>query len=183
MRSNILTRLAAGTCGICFCYALAYQSLSGDAAAMESAAAVTELTETVTEPVTEAAVELPTQSSPAEEDAPYSRGSGRHGKRRRWEDSAEAFSGEAVSEQGDALEETEEDKKQSDRGEQEDGGNDSSQTTASGDPPTLSEFLSTLRCGGCRHGCSLLNPRCMKGRSKAESATVTYQETYGSDHT
>ena len=33
--------------------------------------------------------------------------------------------------------------------------------------------------GGCRHNCLLVNPRCMKGRAKAESATVEYYETYG----
>ena len=48
-----------------------------------------------------------------------------------------------------------------------------------GDVPSLTEFLSTMICGGCRHNCSLVSPRCMKGRSKAESATVEYYETYG----
>jgi len=48
-----------------------------------------------------------------------------------------------------------------------------------GDVPSLTEFLSTMICGGCRHRCSLLSPRCMKGRSKAESATVEYYEIYG----
>ncbi len=48
-----------------------------------------------------------------------------------------------------------------------------------GDAPSLTEFLSTMICGGCRHNCSLVSPRCMKGRSKAESATVEYYETYG----
>ena len=48
-----------------------------------------------------------------------------------------------------------------------------------GDVPSLTEFLSTMICGGCRHNCSLVSPRCMKGRSKAESATVEYYEIYG----
>ena len=48
-----------------------------------------------------------------------------------------------------------------------------------GDVPTLSEFLSMMICGGCRHNCSLVSPRCMKGRSKAESATEEYYAIYG----
>ena len=48
-----------------------------------------------------------------------------------------------------------------------------------GDVPTLSEYLSLLICGGCRHNCSLVNPRCMKGSAKAESATEEYYAIYG----
>ena len=50
---------------------------------------------------------------------------------------------------------------------------------AADNPPTLNEFLSAFRCGGCRHNCSLLNPRCMKGRTKKQNATAQYQATYG----
>ena len=53
------------------------------------------------------------------------------------------------------------------------------QDNASGNPPSLSAFLSGMRCGGCRHNCSLLNPRCRKGKTKQQNATVQYQETYG----
>ena len=53
------------------------------------------------------------------------------------------------------------------------------QNESGGDVPSLTQFLSTLICGGCRHNCSLVSPRCMKGRAKAESATVEYYETYG----
>ena len=53
------------------------------------------------------------------------------------------------------------------------------QNESGGDVPSLTQFLSTLICGGCRHNCSLISPRCMKGRAKAESATVEYYETYG----
>ena len=53
------------------------------------------------------------------------------------------------------------------------------QNESGGDVPSLSQFLSTMICGGCRHNCSLVSPRCMKGRAKAESATVEYYETYG----
>ena len=54
------------------------------------------------------------------------------------------------------------------------------QEEPSGDVPTLQQFLSMLRCGGCHHNCILLSPRCMKGRSKAENAAIEYQQTYGS---
>ena len=53
------------------------------------------------------------------------------------------------------------------------------QNDTSGDVPTLEQFLRSMTCGGCRHNCLLVNPRCMKGRAKAESATVEYYETYG----
>ena len=53
------------------------------------------------------------------------------------------------------------------------------QNDTSGDVPTLEQFLRNMTCGGCRHNCLLVNPRCMKGRAKAESATVEYYETYG----
>lgn len=46
--------------------------------------------------------------------------------------------------------------------------------------PTLAEFLSGLRCSGCRHNCSLLSPRCMNGARKASQAESTYYSTYGS---
>ena len=45
--------------------------------------------------------------------------------------------------------------------------------------PTLEEYLGNLRCGGCGHGCTLLNPRCMRGARKQSSAQSEYQELYG----
>lgn len=45
--------------------------------------------------------------------------------------------------------------------------------------PTLDEYLSKLKCGGCRHGCSLLNPRCMRGARKQSSAESEYYSLYG----
>ncbi len=44
---------------------------------------------------------------------------------------------------------------------------------------SLSEFLSTLRCDGCRKGCSLLSPRCTRGRANAQEATTEYYAIYG----
>lgn len=58
----------------------------------------------------------------------------------------------------------------------------STQTTIETQPaptvPTLSEFLSQLRCGGCGRNCSLLNPRCGTGASKAQQAESEYYATY-----
>ena len=45
--------------------------------------------------------------------------------------------------------------------------------------PSLSEYLSGLRCSGCRHNCSLLSPRCMNGARKASQAESQYYQTYG----
>lgn len=46
------------------------------------------------------------------------------------------------------------------------------------DVPSLSEFLSQLRCGGCGKNCSLLNPRCGVGNQKAQQAEAEYVATY-----
>lgn len=50
-------------------------------------------------------------------------------------------------------------------------------TTA--DKPTLSEYLSKLRCGGCSFNCLLSNPGCLNGATKAADATTDYQKIYG----
>ncbi len=47
------------------------------------------------------------------------------------------------------------------------------------DKPSLSDYLSGLRCSGCRHNCSLLSPRCMNGARKASQAESAYYATYG----
>lgn len=44
--------------------------------------------------------------------------------------------------------------------------------------PSLSEFLSQFRCGGCGKNCSLLNPRCGVGNQKAQQAEAEYCATY-----
>lgn len=45
--------------------------------------------------------------------------------------------------------------------------------------PSLEEYLSRLRCGGCHHGCYLLNPRCMRGARKQSYAESEYYSLYG----
>ena len=51
--------------------------------------------------------------------------------------------------------------------------------TAQPDIPSLEEYLGKMRCGGCGHGCSLLNPRCMRGARKQSTAKSEYSEMYG----
>lgn len=45
--------------------------------------------------------------------------------------------------------------------------------------PSLADYLSGLRCSGCRHNCTLLSPRCMNGARKASQAESAYYATYG----
>lgn len=161
MRDKIIKRFAAGTIGVCFAYALIRQPfavmknpselMTADwNAASQSALQPTTAYSVTTVPPT-LAEELPTEIMMT--DPPT----------------------EAVTEP--LQEEIIEDKDSSE--------NESAeellpqQNESGGDVPTLSQFLSTMICGGCRHNCSLVSPRCMKGRAKAESATVEYYETYG----
>ena len=53
------------------------------------------------------------------------------------------------------------------------------ESTEAPDAPTLEEYLGKLKCGGCRHGCSLLNPRCMNGARKQSAAQSEYYSLYG----
>ena len=161
MRDKIIKRFAAGTIGVCFAYALIRQPfavmknpselMTADwNAASQSALQPTTAYSVTTVPPT-LPEELPTEITMT--DPPT----------------------EAVTEP--LQEEIIEDKDSSE--------NESAeellpqQNESGGDVPTLSQFLSTMICGGCRHNCSLVSPRCMKGRAKAESATVEYYETYG----
>ena len=43
---------------------------------------------------------------------------------------------------------------------------------------TLEEYLSGLTCTACHKQCSLLSPRCGRGRQQAEDATAEYEATY-----
>lgn len=47
------------------------------------------------------------------------------------------------------------------------------------DKPSLTDYLSGLRCSGCRHNCTLLSPRCMNGARKASQAESQYDQIYG----
>ena len=166
MRDKIIKRFAAGTIGVCFAYALLRQPfavmknpselMTADwNAASQSASQPTTAYSVTTVPPT-----LPTEIE--DTDPPQDYG-------------IEQPETEAITEP--LQEEIIEDKDSF--------GNESDeeiapqQNESGGDVPSLTQFLSTLICGGCRHNCSLVSPRCMKGRAKAESATVEYYETYG----
>lgn len=45
--------------------------------------------------------------------------------------------------------------------------------------PTLDEYLGKLFCNGCVKHCSLLSPRCGKGKKNAEQETAAYYSEYG----
>ncbi|MGN0669995.1 MAG: hypothetical protein ACI4JZ_05545, partial [Oscillospiraceae bacterium] len=53
-----------------------------------------------------------------------------------------------------------------------------SESTETTPPPSVEEYLSKLICTGCGKRCSLLSPRCGKGRIQAESAKEQYYQTY-----
>lgn len=161
MRDKIIKRFAAGTLGVCFAYALIRQPFAvmkdpGELITPNGSVA----TQSMTQPTTDYSVttvpptlaeELPTEIMMT--DPPT----------------------EAVTEplQEEIIEDSEIPENEFDEELL------PQQNESGGDVPSLTQFLSTLICGGCRHNCSLINPRCMKGRAKAESATVEYYETYG----
>lgn len=161
MRDKIIKRFAAGTIGVCFAYALIRQPfavmknpselMTADwNAASQSALQPTTAYSVTTVPPT-LPEELPTEIMMT--DPPT-------------EAITEPLQEEIVEDNGSSENEPDEEIA-------------AQQNDASGDVPTLEQFLSTLICGGCWHNCSLVSPRCMRGRAKAESATVEYYETYG----
>ena len=170
MRDKIIKRFAAGTIGVCFAYALIRQPFAvmknpSELMTADWSAATQSTTQSATVPTTIYPVttvpetlpdELPTEiieTYPATEQPET----------------------EAVTEplKEKIIEDSEIPENESDEELL------PQQNESGGDVPTLSQFLSTMICGGCRHNCSLVSPRCMKGRAKAESATVEYYETYG----
>ena len=170
MRDEIIKRFAAGTIGVCFAYALIRQPfavmknpselMSSDwSAATQSVTQPTTVYPVTTVPPT-LAEELPEEIE--ETDSPQ-------------DNAYEQPETEAITEplQEEIIGDNESSENESDEELQ------PQQNESGGDVPSLTQFLSTLICGGCRHNCSLVSPRCMKGRAKAESATVEYYETYG----
>ena len=185
MRNKIIRRLAAGTCGVCITYGLvaqvfqgkdvkteAIQSWTVPAAAVETQAPVPQATP---QPQTDSAYPNWYGGGYAQFGGRMGRG-GRHGHHGDWYGGDSYDMAPYVDPYSWRSDETQ---FQQNAGSGSDDSAISSPQTTSGDPPTLAQFLSTLRCGGCRHGCLLINPRCMKGRSKAQSATLEYQQTYG----
>ena len=186
MRSKIISRFAAGTFGVCFAYALIRQPF----AVLKDPDAIKDWEETVSSVVIEATQPtLPLPSTTIPETLPAATL-----PETTAEQAAEPATGTAVTESPEttaepqttetaateAAEEEPEDDDDSDKEEaEEEEQAQSSGQESGGDVPTLSQFLSQLTCGGCRHRCLLVNPRCMKGRATAESATVEYYEIYG----
>ena len=169
MRDKILKRFAAGTVGVFFAYALIKQPF----AVMNDPAALIAGDWKKTEPTavvqaTQPATVAPTVS-PTELFMQYQ---------------AQTVDPEEIpTELAEEVTEAPEEEYYEEEASQDDD-NDAQwqpepEEQSGGDAPSLTEFLSTMICGGCRHNCSLVSPRCMKGRSKAESATVEYYETYG----
>ena len=166
MRDKIIKRFAAGTIGVCFAYALIRQPfavmknpselMTADwSVASQSATEPTTVYSVTTVPPT-LPEELPTEiieTAPATEQPET-------------EVITEPLQEEIIEDKSHYENEQEEKIVPQ-------------QNDTSGDVPSLSQFLSTMICGGCRHNCPLISPRCMKGRTKAESATVEYYETYG----
>lgn len=161
MRDKIIKRFAAGTIGVCFAYALIRQPfavmknpsklMTADwNAASQSALQPTTAYSVTTVPPT-LPEELPTEIMMT--DPPT-------------EAVTEPLQEEIIEDKDSSENESDEELLPQ-------------QNESGGDVPTLSQFLSTMICGGCRHNCPLVSPRCMKGRAKAESATVEYYETYG----
>ena len=209
MRGKVIYRIAAGTCSVCIAYGLVMQALRGESSTQVTGAlAVSSVVVAEAQPSVSPQMEEPSESTQDAGGSSNGNGSsnypaagfyggGKHGKRRhgeREEDTARnagekgqsegnaaAASGEAAgsSEGTFATEEEEKDRTEITGGQEMKESASITEAPASGDPPTLEQFLSLLRCGGCRHNCSLLSPRCMKGRSKAQEATVEYQTTYG----
>ena len=169
MRDKILKRFAAGTVGVFFAYALIKQpfAVMNDPSALIAADwKKTEPTTVIqaTQPATTAPTVSPTELFLQYQEEMYAP----------TEIPTEPPT-EAVTE---APEEVYYEDNNSQNGNDEEWQPEPEQQSG-GDVPSLTEFLSTMICGGCRHRCSLVSPRCMKGRSKAESATVEYYEIYG----
>ena len=174
MRDKIIKRFAAGTIGVCFAYALIHQPFAvmknpSELMMADLSAATQSATQSATVPTTVYSVttvpptlpeEPPTEIT--ETDSPS-------------EEFTEQPETEAITEP--LHEEIIEDNESSENESDEEIAPE--QNESGGDVPSLTQFLSTLICGGCRHNCPLISPRCMKGRAKAESATVEYYEIYG----
>ena len=207
MRNRIIARCAAGAVGVCFAYALIRQPFAvlndpdalKDWAEPETTAIIeTTLPESSLPPVTvpettatvpsvsespsdettlpsaEAETDAPSETEPSAQTEPSASAA---------EDIAQTAAAFDAQYETAATGEAAEEADGSDRRESDEPENEAAQTTAGetagGDVPTLNKFLSQLTCGGCRHRCLLVSPRCMKGRAKAESAAVEYYELYG----
>ena len=180
MRGKVIYRIAAGTCSVCITYGLITQAIDGvstDQSAAEawivpSAAVVEQAPQpTTAQDYGYTVSENERWNSQRDGFATGGRHSRQKGSRGRGD---MGYTGSGNYEMASA----EEDEKRAGTAQEQESVS-ASQQTASGDPPTLQQYLSLLRCSGCRHNCCLLSPRCMKGRTKQKNATAQYQTTYG----
>ena len=203
MRGKVIYRIACGTCSVCITYGLIMQAIQGEDvtrtavaewAVPPAAVAAEAMPEPTTVPTAEP-VSIPFTEYGTENGQEYGGGRGRK-NRGQWSEESGGFGGRGgrgkhgsggygdygndqevnyAQSFGEQKQETESASAQ----EEQDTGSTVQENRAANNPPSLNEFLSAFRCGGCRHNCSLLNPRCMKGRTKKQNATIQYQETYG----
>ena len=203
MRGKVIYRIARGTCSVCITYGLIMQAIQGEdvtrTAAAEwavppAAVAAEAMPEPTTVPTAEP-VSIPFTEYGTENGQEYGGGRGRK-NRGQWSEESGGFGGrggrgkhgsEGYGDYGNDQEvnyaqsfsEQKQETESASAQEEQDTGSTVQENRAADNPPSLNEFLSAFRCGGCRHNCSLLNPRCMKGRTKKQNATIQYQETYG----
>ena len=203
MRGKVIYRIACGTCSVCITYGLIMQAIQGEdvtrTAAAEwavppAAVAAEAMPEPATVPTAEP-VTIPFTEYGTENGQEYGGGRGRK-NRGQWSEESGGFGGrggrgkhgsEGYGDYGNDQEvnyaqsfsEQKQETESASAQEEQDTGSTVQENRTADNPPSLNEFLSAFRCGGCRHNCSLLNPRCMKGRTKKQNATIQYQETYG----
>lgn len=200
MRGKVISRFAAGTFSVCLIYSLVSQALNTESSAQEAVTAWLVTPAAVVEPEESEIDSKKTQEEqlffpqeennqdssrgyPGSDSSEYQsfrggkhggKGGGRHG-RGGYESSESTGNYSPDTWYGNASSAQKEEPSVS---RSESDSTSVQQETPSGDAPTLQQFLSMMRCSGCRHNCSLLSPRCMKGRSKAQNAVVQYQQTY-----
>ena len=203
MRGKVIYRIACGTCSVCITYGLIMQAIQGEDVTRTTAAewavppaavAAEAMPEPTTVPTAEP-VSIPFTEYGTENGQEYGGGRGRKNRGQRSEESG-GFGGhggrgkhgsERYGDYGNDQEvnyaqsfsEQKQETESASAQEEQDTGSTGQENRTADNPPSLNEFLSAFRCGGCRHNCSLLNPRCMKGRTKKQNATIQYQETYG----
>ena len=203
MRGKVIYRIACGTCSVCITYGLIMQAIQGEDvtrtasaewAVPPAAVAAEAMPEPTTVPTAEP-VSIPFTEYGTENGQEYGGGRGRK-NRGQWSEESGGFGGrggrgkhgsEGYGDYGNDQEvnyaqsfsEQKQETESASAQEEQDTGSTVQENRAADNPPSLNEFLSAFRCGGCRHNCSLLNPRCMKGRTKKQNATIQYQETYG----
>ena len=192
MRGKVIYRIACGTCCVCMTYGIIAQSFEGlDAgkaaaewlatpAAIEFKAEPTPTPDVTVSDLSRAASEEAENNTWQQSGGKRLWGAGQDGKRSGGKGGHSRGMMASAENTVTAPDSTEDDEKKKNLPSEEQREDESEQDNGTSDnPPTLAQYLSALRCGGCRHNCCLISPRCMKGKSKMQTATVQYEETYG----